>query len=395
MSEEAADVDSKIGRRGFTVSLLGSIASAIIPKSTFAASLNKKKYIIYHVTDSLNRGENQTAKILKRNRSVGAHYLVKRNGRILDLVDENSIARHVGNSRWDNDRNLNSLSIGIENSDNKTGNITLKQYETLRKKIKELRNKYNIPSENVLPHAVVRTFRVNGKWVRGGKTCGMFLDRDKLGLGPIPVGKVNIGIEANPIITSLVQKINLGLTIEESQKLRYDTYVLNKGQTPWSIVGEDYDDPSTIYLFPDKKILAGNEVDDWTKLPQGVRIFENNTREGVFKLTVAPVIILEEGQSPYTLIGPNSLKDVTVYIFSGNVIRGSKLGNNILSPGTIMITNVAGVYNISEKLPYNIVGKDYDLPGKIIYLLPNGEIDYGDKLNPTKIPPNTIFFVRE
>jgi len=47
-------------------------------------------------------------------RSVSAHYLIKEDGSIIQMVDEEKRAWHAGVSYWQGERDINSRSIGIE-----------------------------------------------------------------------------------------------------------------------------------------------------------------------------------------------------------------------------------------------------------------------------------------
>ena len=53
---------------------------------------------------------------------VSCHYLISKKGKIYQLVKDKNIAWHAGKSKWNNDINLNSKSIGVElvNSGNET-----------------------------------------------------------------------------------------------------------------------------------------------------------------------------------------------------------------------------------------------------------------------------------
>lgn len=45
---------------------------------------------------------------------VSAHYLIGREGEVLQLVQENDVAWHAGESEWRGQPNVNAFSIGIE-----------------------------------------------------------------------------------------------------------------------------------------------------------------------------------------------------------------------------------------------------------------------------------------
>ena len=71
------------------------------------------KYLIFHYT-----GMKSETKAIKRltdiNSKVSCHYLVKRNGEIIQMVPDLYIAWHAGISFWKKDKFLNKSSIGIE-----------------------------------------------------------------------------------------------------------------------------------------------------------------------------------------------------------------------------------------------------------------------------------------
>ena len=54
-------------------------------------------------------------------------------------------------------------------------------------------------------------------------------------------------------------------------------YKLDKGRTAYQIAGNKYKDRKTIYYLPPKKLLAGDKINDFNKLPKGTLIFLPNT----------------------------------------------------------------------------------------------------------------------
>ena len=114
------------------------------------------KFIIFHYTgmkkeiDAINHLTNPKSK-------VSSHYIIKKNGEILNLVPDLYIAWHAGISYWKNYKNLNKYSIGIEISnpghDYKYKMFTQKQNHTLLKLSKFLIKKYKIKSDCILGHS--------------------------------------------------------------------------------------------------------------------------------------------------------------------------------------------------------------------------------------------------
>ena len=76
-------------------------------------SKKKIKFIILHYTGM--RNESSVIKRLCDEKSgVSAHYFIKKNGDIINLVPDLYEAWHAGKSCWKNKKSLNKYSIGIE-----------------------------------------------------------------------------------------------------------------------------------------------------------------------------------------------------------------------------------------------------------------------------------------
>lgn len=125
----------------------------------FIPGKNTKEYIIIHHTGSKSSFENIVAFFLRPD-YISVHYVVAKDGRITQLVDDNDVAFHAGVSSWDGKTNLNYYSIGIEvHSD---GNeFTEAQREAVTALCADLMNKYDIGHRNVLKHADIAPKR---KW---------------------------------------------------------------------------------------------------------------------------------------------------------------------------------------------------------------------------------------
>ena len=72
------------------------------------------QYIVLHYTGSKKNEEEWIAAVCDPKVELSAHYLVKDNGDILQLVDESKRAWHAGKSFWRGITDMNSASIGIE-----------------------------------------------------------------------------------------------------------------------------------------------------------------------------------------------------------------------------------------------------------------------------------------
>jgi len=94
---------------------------------------------------------------------VSAHYFISRQGEILQLVNEEKRAWHAGVSFWKGERDINSLSIGIEleNKGHEWGyeEFPELQIEALIWLIKDIKTRYDIPLQNILAHSDVAPTR--------------------------------------------------------------------------------------------------------------------------------------------------------------------------------------------------------------------------------------------
>jgi N-acetylmuramoyl-L-alanine amidase len=90
---------------------------------------------------------------------VSAHYLVQRDGSIVQLVDERARAWHAGESRWGPILDLNSASIGIEVDNDGREPYPQVQIDTLLRLLSDLRHRHRIPAANFLGHSDVAPTR--------------------------------------------------------------------------------------------------------------------------------------------------------------------------------------------------------------------------------------------
>ena len=118
--------------------------------------------IIIHYTGMQSERES-LIRLTSARFKVSAHYLVGRNGRILNLVDSKYVAWHAGKSMWKKNKNLNKNSIGIElvNKGHKFGyqKFTKVQIKNLISFCKKLKKKYKIKNDFILAHSDVAPIR--------------------------------------------------------------------------------------------------------------------------------------------------------------------------------------------------------------------------------------------
>lgn len=88
-------------------------------------------------------------------REVSSHYLIARDGRVLQLVDDLGRAWHAGRSWWGGHTDINSTSIGIELDNNGFEPFAEAQIVALEKLLRELVDRLRIPPQNVVAHGDV------------------------------------------------------------------------------------------------------------------------------------------------------------------------------------------------------------------------------------------------
>ena len=114
------------------------------------------KYIIIHYTGMKNE-LSALNKLTDYKSKVSAHYFIKKNGKILNLVPDLYEAWHAGISNWKNIQSLNRYSIGIEiqNSghENMYEKFSGKQINSVKKLLRFLKVRYRVNCKNILGHS--------------------------------------------------------------------------------------------------------------------------------------------------------------------------------------------------------------------------------------------------
>lgn len=194
--------------------------------SDFSVNYSKKtrhkkdiKFVIIHYTGM--QSEIESIKRLKNPKyKVSCHYLIKRNGQIIRMVDDKNVAWHAGKSKWKKIINLNYNSLGIElvNKGHRLGyqNFSYKQIDSLIHLCKKLKNKYFIKRENFLGHSDIAPLR---KIDPGEKFPWQKLSTYNLGRWYSEKQVYNVKVEKNKIEGSFFKNL---------KKLGYRYFSINK-----------------------------------------------------------------------------------------------------------------------------------------------------------------------
>ena len=114
--------------------------------------LRKPNFVVIHHT-AQNSCE-QTLKTFTLERTkVSAHYVICKDGTIHHMLNDYMRAWHGGISKWGNNSDLNSSSIGIELDNNGFEPFDSAQINSLLLLLAQLKENYKIPDANFIGHA--------------------------------------------------------------------------------------------------------------------------------------------------------------------------------------------------------------------------------------------------
>jgi N-acetylmuramoyl-L-alanine amidase len=106
--------------------------------------------VIHHTSDS--RVEDALRTLTDPARQVSSHYLIARDGRILQLVDDRARAWHAGESYWAGVEDVNSASIGIELDNDGRESFAEPLIAALLELLADIKTRFNIPEANFIGH---------------------------------------------------------------------------------------------------------------------------------------------------------------------------------------------------------------------------------------------------
>lgn len=130
----------------------------VIPldSQSFIGSVNfgirKPNFIILHHT--AQESADLTIKTFTvKSTGTSAHYVIGRDGKVIQMVNDYLRANHAGVAKWGNETDLNSCSLGIEIDNNGDEPYADVQIKSLLSLLAVLTKKYNIPAANVIGHS--------------------------------------------------------------------------------------------------------------------------------------------------------------------------------------------------------------------------------------------------
>lgn len=113
--------------------------------------------VVLHATVADSMAATQAIFLDTKDRQVSAHYVVDRDGTVVQMVDERLLARHAGVSELDGRTGLNDFSVGIEmvNLNDGVDPYPDAQYRAVAAILRDLRQRSDIPDSRVVSHAQV------------------------------------------------------------------------------------------------------------------------------------------------------------------------------------------------------------------------------------------------
>jgi len=121
----------------------------------------KIQLIIIHYT-ALKNTLDAISYLCNKEKKVSSHYLISQNGTVYNLVDDKFRAWHAGQSFWQDNTDINSISIGIEldyNPRGKNNKFSFQMMSSLEKIILDKQIKYKIDKNSILGHSDIAPYR--------------------------------------------------------------------------------------------------------------------------------------------------------------------------------------------------------------------------------------------
>lgn len=117
-------------------------------------TMRRPNFVVIHHTAQNSCDQTLQTFTLPRT-AVSAHYVICRDGIVFHMLNDLLRAHHAGVSKWGNNADLNSSSIGIEIDNNGFEPFTEAQVNSLLQLLGRLKKTYSIPDANFIGHADV------------------------------------------------------------------------------------------------------------------------------------------------------------------------------------------------------------------------------------------------
>ncbi len=355
--------------------------------------------IILHTTEAPS-----TSALHKLSDLGECNFCINEAGRVFRIIDHRREAYHAGRSMWNSRSNVDEFSVGIEVCGYHDKPLAAAQYTALAALIGELKAIYKIPDGGVLTHSQV-AYGAPNKWQsrshRGRKRCGMLFAtpavRAKLGLKERVAYDPDVRAKRLVVADEYLAQVLYGKVPLGKQAVAslapVDPNVIAVGRGAWDIARDAYDDPTTLYVFPNGMKKRGNQLANFKLLPIGTRVLVHSPADN----HPEKVKVVGENGKAQDIAGDEVLKSSTIYVYpDGRYIRGSQLG----ADGVVKLP-----YGTKVLLGYEIGGPvSASRPATTIcgnrwrsaetYFLISGTLTPGNKVDDAKIPSGAMVFFK-
>src|SRR6478735_10675738 len=114
-------------------------------------NLRKPNFVIIHHTAQNSCAQTLNTFTLQRTQ-VSAHYVICKDGTVHHMLNDYLRAWQAGLSKWGNNSDINSSSIGIELDNNGFEYFSEPQVNSLLILLDSLKTRFKIPQENIIGH---------------------------------------------------------------------------------------------------------------------------------------------------------------------------------------------------------------------------------------------------
>ncbi|WP_394698426.1 N-acetylmuramoyl-L-alanine amidase [uncultured Desulfobacter sp.] len=359
---------------------------------------SKTRLIIVHTSEL---GLKSTLRVVSKGKrfkngrtSPGGHanYVVARNGTVYRILDKKYRADHAGLSMWNGVADVSDISVGIEFVGYHYAPLTAKQYKSAGMLLFILKRFYGLGDKDILTHSQVAYGKPN-RWFsknhRGRKRCAKNFDRVQAGLEPTwpfdPDVRAGL-LTPDPMLANVFYPAP-GAFVYSGQKVSHtlETDVISQQNSAWTIAGEDYNAPNTVYVLPSGKTLAGHRVASsigWARLPVGTKVLLNQETKQVREQANSIIKTISGRMTAWSHAGGAYHAASTIYFLpSGRSLAGCVISDwDDLPSGTRLVVGYKGPFNITKhKTAYRIAGVKFKDP-KTIYHIPGRGPVQGNKV---------------
>ncbi len=127
---------------------------------TINFNMRKPNFVIIHHTAQNSCDQTLRTFTLKRT-AVSSHYVICEDGTVHHMLNDYLRAWHGGISKWGNNTDINSSSIGIELDNNGFEYFDERQINSLMQLLATLKKRHGIPAANFIGHGDIAPTRKN------------------------------------------------------------------------------------------------------------------------------------------------------------------------------------------------------------------------------------------